>query len=166
MCVEREGGRKRGEAGARQGSRMGVLIKKTQIAAQQMIFSRHKTVVGGDKDAWDICEPRCRTYHATASAGETAQVVIISSAASQREDVNVWETHQFFVPSILLMWFWRCISRSITCSLDSETTAQSTWTSAYPDQLAVAHTLPLANILYSGGLAYFLWCTCFPTLLQ
>lgn len=52
MCVEAEGGRKRGEAGARQGSRMGVLIKKTQIAAQQMIsfFSRHKTVVGGDKD--------------------------------------------------------------------------------------------------------------------
>lgn len=38
MCIEREGGRKRGEAGARQGSRMGVLIKKTQIAAQQMIF--------------------------------------------------------------------------------------------------------------------------------
>lgn len=38
MCVEGEGGRKRGEAGARQGSRMGVLIKKTQIAAQQMIF--------------------------------------------------------------------------------------------------------------------------------
>lgn len=52
MCVEGEGGRKRGEAGACQGSRMGVLIKKTQIAAQQMIFfSRHKTVVGVDKDA-------------------------------------------------------------------------------------------------------------------
>lgn len=52
MCVEGEGGRKRGEAGARQGSRMGVLIKKTQIAAQQMIsfFFRHKIVVGGDED--------------------------------------------------------------------------------------------------------------------
>lgn len=37
MCTEGGGGRKRGEAGARQGSRMGVLIKKTQIAAQQMI---------------------------------------------------------------------------------------------------------------------------------
>lgn len=52
MRREGRGGRKRGEAGARQGTRMGVLIKKTQIAAQQMIFlSRHKTVVGGDKDA-------------------------------------------------------------------------------------------------------------------
>lgn len=38
MCAEGEGGRKRGEAGARQGSRMGVLIKKTQIAAQQIFF--------------------------------------------------------------------------------------------------------------------------------
>lgn len=47
---------KGGEAGARQGSRIGVLIKKTQIAAQQMIFfsffTRHKTVVGGDQDCW------------------------------------------------------------------------------------------------------------------
>lgn len=52
MCVEREGGWKRGEAGARQGSRMGVVIKKTQIAAQQMIFfSSHNTLVGGDKNA-------------------------------------------------------------------------------------------------------------------
>lgn len=49
---------KRGEAGARQGSRMGVLIKKTQIAAQQMIFffssTRHKTVVGGDRGLLEI----------------------------------------------------------------------------------------------------------------
>lgn len=126
MCVEREGGRKRGEAGAHQGSRMRVLIKKTQIAAQQMIFSRHKTVVGGDKDAWDICEPWCGTYLANASAGGKAQVVIISIAAPQREDVNVWETHQFLVPSLLLMWFWRFVFRSIsvTCSLESETSAQ------------------------------------------
>lgn len=131
MCVEGEGGRKRGEAGARQGSRMGVLIKKTQIAAQQMIFfSRHKTVVGGDEDAWDICEPWCRTYLANASAGGKAQVVIISIAASQWEDVNVWETNQFLVPSSLLMWFRRLISRSIsvTSSLESETSAHSTWT--------------------------------------
>lgn len=52
MCTEGGRGRKRGEAGACQGSRMGVLIKPMQIAAQQMLFlfSRHKDVVGGDKD--------------------------------------------------------------------------------------------------------------------
>ncbi len=86
--------------------------------------------MGGDKDAWDICEPWCRTYLANASAGEKAEVVIISTAVSQWEDVNVWETNQFLVPSLLLMWFWKFISRSIsvTCSLVSETSAQSTWT--------------------------------------
>lgn len=52
MCTEGGRERKRGEAGARQGSRMGVLIKPMQIAAQQMLslFSRHKDVVGGHKD--------------------------------------------------------------------------------------------------------------------
>lgn len=47
MCVEGEGGRKRGEAGAHQGSRMGVLIKKTQIAAKQMISSLQTEDCGG-----------------------------------------------------------------------------------------------------------------------
>lgn len=52
MCTEGGRERKRGEAGARQGSRMGVLIKPMQIAAQQMLFlfCRHKDVVGGHKD--------------------------------------------------------------------------------------------------------------------
>lgn len=52
MCTEGGRERKWGEAGACQRSRMGVLIKPMQTAAQQMlsIFSRHKDVVGGHKD--------------------------------------------------------------------------------------------------------------------
>lgn len=150
MCIEREGGRKRGEAGARQGSRMGVLIKKRQIAAQQMIsFSRHKTVVGVDKDAWDICKPWYRTYLANASAREEARVVIISIAASWWEDVNVWETNQFLVTSFLFMWFQRFISRcvSVTCSLAPKTLEQSAWADL------IIH--PSWQVYYTAGLTYF-----------
>lgn len=123
--------------------------------------------MGGDKDAWDICEPWCRTYLSNASAGGKAQVVIISIAASQREDVNVWETNQFLVPSSLLMWFWRFISRSIsvTCSLVSETNS-----GAYPDLFSsrlLVHRRWLIYWLYSTRLThFFLWCACFYTLLQ
>lgn len=62
-------------------------------------------------------------------------VVIISNAESLPwEDVNVWETNQFLVPSLLLMWFWRFISRcmAVTCSLVSETSEYMN-SSAYPD---------------------------------
>lgn len=54
MCVEREEEEEREVRRACQGARMGVLIKKTQIAAQQMIFlgrADNRTAVGGDKDA-------------------------------------------------------------------------------------------------------------------
>ena len=81
MCVEGEGGRKRGEAGARQGSRMGVLIKKTQIAAQQMIFSP-------DIRPWWV-ETRMLEIFVSLGAElislmqvQEAQVVIISIAVS------------------------------------------------------------------------------------
>ena len=70
--------------GHAKGSRMGVLIKKPRIAAQQMIFSVP------DINLWWVetrmleifAKPRSRTYLANASAGGKAQVVIICTAVS------------------------------------------------------------------------------------